>query len=159
MKNSIFDFEGLDEMQKMQAYKLTHNFFKMTLYSMMILSLALVVGAWVIKKPHFAIAGIILQIFIRLIDTSFHNKIAALGIMNKVYAKQMSSPTYVMCYCASFIFFIVLTTTKRFDNSDIFVIMFCIYFFIATVGEFSKCYAAKKNLKTLEEAEKADEEE
>ncbi len=159
MKNSIFDFNGLDEMQRMQAYSLTHNFFKTTLYAMMILSFVLVAGAWVIKRPHFAVAGIILQIVIWTIDILFHNKIAGLGIMNRAYAKQMSRPMYVMCYCTSFIFFIVLTITNRLDSSDAFVIMFCIYFFIATVGEFSKCYAAKKNLKILEATEKADEEE
>lgn len=147
----------------MKCRECTHTslhtiFFKTTLYSMMILSFVLVAGGWVIKRPHFAVAGIILQIVVWAIDILFHNRIAELGIMNKVYAKKMSSPMYVMCYCTSLIFFIFLTITKRLDSSDVFVIMFCIYFFIATVGEFLKCYAARKNLKTLEAAEKADEE-
>ncbi len=146
----LFSIENLDEMQKLQAYKLAYKCFKGLFWVMLAFSIALILPATTAENATFGFFSLAMEVCVFIFYLIFAGKSAKLGIMNPLYAKMASKTSYIVCYIALLITYIVLYLSKWFESQDIFDLVFGLYIAIAYASVVICCILARVNNKNVE---------
>lgn len=154
----LFAIENLDEMQKLQAYKLTYKCFKGLFWIMLAFSMAILFPAIHEENITFGIFGLAMEICVFIFYIVFAAKSAKFGIMNPLFAKMAAKTSYIVCYIVMLISYIILYLSKWLESKEMFNLVFCIYIAVAYASVVICCILARVNNKNVEKIGDDDEE-
>ncbi len=158
-KASLLSIDGLDEMQKSQAYKIAFKCFKNFYWGIVIIAAVLIViPKYFDDNTTFthtcSVIAIIIGLFASVIYTIFAAKTSRVGAMPPQFIASISSTKGIIALSVIVLAFIVISVIGFFKSGSERVLYFLVFTLIFYVSHVITYFLAKKSVKLMnEEAE------
>ncbi len=149
----LFSIENLDEMQKLQAYKLTYKCFKGLFWVTLAFSVILLFPGLSDNSITFSIIGLTMEICTFIFYIIFAAKSAKFGIMNPLFAKMAAKTSYIVSYVFILITWVIIYLDNWFETKNMFYLILCLYVAVAYISTLICCIFARVNNKNIEKVD------
>lgn len=145
----LISTNGLDEMQREQAYKIAFNCFKVFYWGDIIIATALVLLAFCVEDITLSIIGIALTIFASAIYVSFAVKSTAKGSMNPDFAVKASTTGRIILMTVIGFAYTITSVSRYLDGEHITHLLSGIFMAIFYISHIITYFLAKKSIKIM----------
>ncbi len=150
--NQNFDListNGLDEMQKSEAFKIAFNCFKAFYWGNIIIAALLVLIAPFVENIILSIIGIGITVFASIIYIIFAVKSSAKGSLNPDFLTKASKPRQIINMTCMGLAYTVVMISRYSDGAHITALLSGIFMAIFYVSHIITYFMARKSLKLM----------
>ena len=150
----LISIEGLDEMQKSEAYKIAFKCFKNFYWGIVVIAAALIIlPKYFDYNPAFthtcSVTAIIIGLFASVIYTIFAAKTSHVGAMPPQFISAISSTKGIIALSVIVFAFVILSIIGYFKNGSVCVLYYLTFVLIFYVSHVITYFLAKKSIKLM----------